>query len=498
MSKKLVYVRPEEVGVSGRAVARLIEGLDCETTEPHGLMMMRHGKIFAEGYWQPYAKGIVHGMQSLSKTYVGTAVGIALEQGILGLDDRIIDCFPEEADGISQPWLKELKIRHLLSMSTGMRSMSGFQGNWIVNFLKNPIVDEPGTKFFYNSVGSTLLGEIVRRKTGTELNDWLRINLYEKTGMDSDKIKWLCLPDGLEIGGSGLYTTLENNIRLGLLYLRHGEWNGEQIISREFCRLASTKQVDNAAEDGILRDGHAGYGYQMWMGLHHNTYCMCGALGQYTIVCPDEDIVIAFTGRTNEAVQAASETLMGKFWDFLDSGVDQAGPDMLKEQEDDLAKKMAGLSLPAAVCCPTGNRESFEGKWKIVEGELDLDMTTGGIMRQYFQTSAIKNLTVAFSEDELLLTYVNDRGSCVLCAGMDGVLRLNECVTPPFPCKKVVASAAFSEDGLIVHLRWLETCYSARIFLYRQEEHLIIEKKYEDADPAGSVTPYCARAVREE
>lgn len=57
-------------------------------------------------------------------------------------------------------------------------------------------------------------------------------------------------------------------------------------------------------------------------------------------------------------------------------------------------------------------------------------------MRQYFQTSAIKNLTVAFSEDELLLTYVNDRGSCVLCAGMDGVLRLNECVTPPFPCKK--------------------------------------------------------------
>ena len=106
----------------------------------------------------------------------------------------------------------------------------------------------------------------------------------------------------MEIGGSGLYTTLENNIRLGLLYLRHGEWNGEQIISREFCRLASTKQVDNAAEDGIPRDGHAGYGYQMWMGLHHNTYCMCGALGQYTIVCPDEDIVIAFTGRTNEAV----------------------------------------------------------------------------------------------------------------------------------------------------------------------------------------------------
>ena len=494
MNEKLVYVRPEEVGVSGRAVARLVDELDCKATEPHGLMMMRHGKIFAEGYWKPYAKGIVHGMQSLSKTYAGTAVGIAMERGILGLDDRIIDCFPEEAAGISLPWLEELRIRHLLSMSTGMRSMSGFQGNWIVNFLKNPILDKPGTRFFYNSVGSSLLGEIIRRKTGMGLNDWLRNNLYEKVGMDPDKVKWLCLPDGLEIGGSGLYTTLENNMRLGLLYLRQGEWNGEQIISREFCRLASTKQVDNADEDGILRDGHVGYGYQMWMGLHHNTYCMCGALGQYTIMCPEEDIVIAFSGRTNEVIQAASETLMGRFWAFLDSGVDRV--DQNTQQEHGLEKKLSGLSLPAPVCQPVGSRKNFEGKWKIVHGELDLDMTTGGIMRQCFRSSVVKNLAVAFSEDELILTYVNDRGSCVLRAGMDGALRLNECVTPPFPCKKVVASAAFSADGLTVHLRWLETCYSARLFLQRQAEYLMIEKIYEDADPAGSVTPYCARAVK--
>lgn len=494
MEDKLPSVRPEEVGISGRAIERLIEELDCGATEPHGLMMTRHGKIFAEGYWKPYAKGLVHGMQSLSKTYAGTAVGIAVEQGIIGLEERIVDLFSEEASGLSLPWLDELKVCHLLSMSTGMRTVSGFEGNWIVNFLKNPILDRPGSRFFYNSVGSTLLGEIVRRKTRMGLDDWLRLHLYEKIGMDPDRIKWLRLPDGLEIGGSGLYTTLENNTRLGLLYLRQGQWNGEQIIGKEFCRLASTKRVDNAGEDGKPRDGHVGYGYQMWMGLHRNTYCMCGALGQYTIMCPDEDIVISFSGRTDEAVQAASENLMGKFWRFLDTGVDRE--EKTEVPGEGLDKKLSRLSLPAAICQPKGCPEDFDGNWEIVNGELDLDMTTGGIMRPCFTISPIDRLTIGFGGDELFLTYENGRGSHGLRAGMDGRPRLNEIDTPPFPCKKVDAAAFFEGDSLILQLRWLETCYSARLMFAREKESLIVEKIYEDVDPAGAVMPHRARAVR--
>lgn len=494
MKNELPCVRPEEVGISSIAVEQLLEDLDRGATEPHGLMMARHGKIFAEGYWKPYAKGLVHGMQSLSKTYAGTAIGIAMEQGILNLEEKIVDLFPEETEGVSMPWLDELRICHLLSMSTGMRSMSGFEGNWIVNFFKNPIIDKPGSKFFYNSVGSTMLGEIIRRKTDMGLDAWLQKTLYGKIGMDADKIKWLRLPDGLEIGGSGLYTTLENNTRLGLLYLGQGAWDGEQIISQEFCRLASVRQIDNAEDDGKLRDGHMGYGYQMWMGLHRNTYCMCGALGQYTIMCPDEDIVISFSGRTNEAVQAASESLMGKFWNFLESGVDI---DMMPQKEGIwIEKQLSRLSLAAPLCQPHGCRGKYEGAWKIVQGALELDMTTGGIMRPCFSISPISTLGIRFEDDEFILTYLNDRGNNVLHAGMDGMFRLNECITPPFPCTKVMASAAFLEENLVLQLRWIETCYSARLVFCRRGEILVIEKIFEDVDPAGTVAPYRAEAVR--
>ena len=494
MGKMLPCARPEEVGVSSEAIIKLVRDLDCGETEPHGLMMVRHGYVFAEGYWKPYAKGLVHGMQSLSKSWTGTAIGIAIEQGALSLDDSIIDIFQDESVGLKLPYLEQLQIRHLLSMSTGMRKMSGFEGNWIVDFLKNPIIDKPGTNFFYNSVGSTLLGEIIRRKTGMGLNDYLAKYLYKKIGMDEERIKWLTLKDGLEIGGSGLYTTLDNNTRLGILYLNHGAWEGEQIINREFCCLASTKRIDNSIEGKKPGDGRVGYGYQMWMGLHRNTYCMCGALGQYTLICPDEDMVISFCGRTSDIKQASSEELMGKFWRFLDTGIGKISED---GRHEECKKILDCLSLPAVYWNPYGDRKEYEAAWKICDGELNLDMTTGGIMRPYFQTSPIEKFRISFKKDEMFFVFKNQRGWTSLCAGMDGNERLNEMETPPFPCKKVSASAAFVNEKLTIHLRWLETCYSAKLFFSRTKEGLYIEKEYEDADPAGGNISYRAWALWE-
>lgn len=189
MEKKLEYAAPGQVGISASAVRHLLDRLENSITEPHGIMMTRHGKVFAEGYWKPYARGLVHGMQSLTKTFAGTAIGIAVQQGLVTLDEKIADIFPEEASQADQEYLGELNVHHVLSMSTGMRKVSSFEGNWIVNFLRNPIVDRPGTAFFYNSVGSTLLGEIIRRKTGDDLDTFLRKNLYEKIGIDPEGMK---------------------------------------------------------------------------------------------------------------------------------------------------------------------------------------------------------------------------------------------------------------------------------------------------------------------
>ncbi len=496
MQNRLEYVKPETVGISSKAVSRLIDQLEHGITEPHGILMTRHGKVFAEGYWKPYTSGMVHGMQSLTKTYAGTAIGIAVELGFVSLNEKIVDIFPEEAKSADQKYLPELTVEHVLSMSTGMRTISSFEGNWIVNFLNNPIVDRPGTAFFYNSVGSTLLGEIVRRKTGENLDEFLVNHLYERIGIDPEKMKWVKLRDGLAIGGSGLYSTLYNNTKLGLLYMNHGQWNGEQIISREFCEKGSKKRVDNSAADGIPSDGHMGYGYQMWMGLHKDTYCMSGAWGQYTIMCPNEDIVISFSGRTNDAVQASSDTLLGKFWNFLDEGIDK-GTDQ-PEDTADLEKKLSDLSLPAEPYQPYGNKKFFTGTYQIVDGEFDLDLTTGGIMQKCFWTYPIDTFRLEFTEDTAVMKYHNILGDHILEAGLDGLPRLNHIVTPPFPCDKVYVSACFERESLVFSLRWIETCYSARIYLIPKEKGLIIRKEFDDVDPMGEGIHHQADAQKTE
>ena len=497
MEKRIMdRVQPRDVGVSAEAVKQLFESLDCEATEPHGLMMVRHGKVFAEGYWKPYAAGVVHGMQSLSKTYAGTAIGIAMQKKLLELDDPAILFFPELSELSVLPYVKMLSIRHILSMSTGMRKTSGFNGNWVYHFFCNPIIDRPGTRFFYNSVGSTLLGEIIRRVSGETLNEFLQKNLYEKIGMQSQGIKWLCLPDGMEIGGSGLYSSLDNNTLLGMLYLNHGSWNGEQIIHREFCHLASTSQIENWTTEGVVREGEAGYGFQLWMGLHRNTYCMCGAMGQYTIMCPDEDMVISFSGRTEDAVYATSETVLEKFWKFLETGLLKKNEEESKESGRKLEKYLARLSLPSPPCCPYGSKERFVGDWKIGAGEFDLDMTTGGIMHSCFAVHPISRFTIMFEDGIFHMCFINDSGKHILQAGLDGIPRLNKIITPPFPCSKVIASAAFDGDQLIIYLRWIETCYSARLILKRDGRYLKLEKIYDAIDPSGNLVPHCASAFR--
>lgn len=483
MLNKLEYVEPERVGVSSKAIEHLLDQLENDITEPHGLMMTRHGKVFAEGYWKPYTAGMVHGMQSLTKTFAGTAIGIAMELGIVNLEEKIMDIFPKEAMQTEQKYLSEMRVHHVLSMSTGMRSVPSFEGNWIVNFLNNPIVDRPGKKFFYNSVGSTLLGEIIRRKTGDSLDEFLKKHLYDQIGIDPKGMKWLKLKDGLEIGGSGLYSTLENNTRLGLLYLNQGQWNGRQIISREFCRKAVVKQIDNGNLDNEPSDGHMGYGYQMWMGLHKNTYCMCGAWGQYTIMCPDEDIVISFSGRTNDAIQASSNTLMSKFWNFLNTGVDQKMD--LEETNCCIRKRLSELSLPAVKYQPYGDIQRYSGEYQITMGEFDLDLTTGGIMQSCYQIYPIDKMRFKFINDVLLLEYHNELGDHLLTAGMDGLPRLNNLITPPFPCSKVYASAAFEEDRLELSVRWIETCYSARIVFWQEKGGMVIKKIFDEVDPMG-------------
>ena len=143
-------------------------------------MIMRHGKICAEGWWNPYAPGIRHGLQSHSKTYAATAIGIAYTEGIVKLDERIIDIFPEYAPEQPSENLKRLTVHDVLCMGCGMDEMPMATEHWIRDFLHTPVNHTPGTTYMYNSVGSSILSAIIVKKTGMSMHEYLKPRLYDK------------------------------------------------------------------------------------------------------------------------------------------------------------------------------------------------------------------------------------------------------------------------------------------------------------------------------
>ena len=337
VSKEFERVSPESVGISSRHIEELISRLECGHTEMHGIMIMRYGKVCTEGWWNPYSPGLRHGLQSLTKTYAATAVGIACTEGLLSLDTKIIDIFTEEAPNETEGNLDNLKVRDVLCMGCGMEEMPKATKNWIRDFLNIPVKHTPGTTFMYNSMGSSLLGAIVRELTGLGLQDYLKPRLFDKIGIDGDNLRWFYLPDGMEVGGGGLFATTEDNLRLMKLYMDGGVWEGERILSEDYVKKAISFQNASATEALVnppATDNFLGYGFQIWMCKPEGVYRADGAMGQFAICCPRQDMIIA----VNETAFGAEgiQMTLDYIWEFLD----KIDPDIMQLPED----KSAGWS----------------------------------------------------------------------------------------------------------------------------------------------------------
>ncbi|MDO4648391.1 MAG: serine hydrolase domain-containing protein [Eubacteriales bacterium] len=171
--KEYERVSPESLGIPSKSIQDMVDRLE-KVTEMHSIMIQRHGKICAEGWWAPYAPGIPHGLQSLTKTYASTAVGIAFTRGELSLDEKLVDLFPEYLLESVDENLRKLTIYHVLSMTNGMDECNLGGADWINKYFAAPVNHEPGTQFFYNTAGSGMLGVIIKRKTGRSLEQYLK------------------------------------------------------------------------------------------------------------------------------------------------------------------------------------------------------------------------------------------------------------------------------------------------------------------------------------
>ena len=298
MRKEFVRTTPEAVGIPSAAVEKLLDALEGSGhTQMRAMILMRRGKICAEGYWAPFGPGSVHADHSLTKTYTATAVGICEREGLLSLNQPVIGFFPDKVPAQPGDWLKKLTIRDLLMMGGGFPpEQSGYPVDWIERHLGAEIQHEPGTFWRYDSHGSTLLAAIVEKVTGMSMTQWLALKLFPVIGIDEQHILCRKTADGICNGGGGLFTTAEDNLRLMKLYLDGGVWDGVRILNEQFVRQATTRQLDNEqafSRSTWIYDNRVGYGYQMWMCRPEGSYRADGAFGQFCIVVPSEDLIIS-------------------------------------------------------------------------------------------------------------------------------------------------------------------------------------------------------------
>ncbi|HEV2929908.1 MAG TPA: serine hydrolase domain-containing protein [Propionibacteriaceae bacterium] len=350
MSEGLPRSTPADQQVDPAAVLAFVDAVDADPAiELHSLMVVRHGHVVAEGWWAPHTPERTRLLYSLSKSFTSTALGLALEEGRFGLDDPVVSHFPEFDAEITDPRSRSVTLRHLASMASGhdrdmlQEALAHDPQEPVRGFLLVAPEEEPGSVFAYSQPCTYTLAAIIQRATGMRLSEYLRPRLFDPLGIS--EVGWLTWPPGREQGFSGLFARTEDVAKLGQLYLQGGRWGEDQLLPEHYVEQATSRQVDTPNQDNV--DWRQGYGFQFWMARHG--YRGDGAFGQFCVVLPAHDAVVAITGGT-EAMQAVLDNL----WQHLLPGLDAGRTDDAAQRE--LDQRLDGLSLPALMAEPSPPR----------------------------------------------------------------------------------------------------------------------------------------------
>ena len=375
---------PEEQGVPSKALIALFDSLHAlPLTDMHAVVVMRHGKVIGEMYPKPYAPEYRHTMYSCSKTFVGIAVGLAIEDNRLRLDDRVAAIFPELLpDSVSKD-LADMTVRHLLTMASGVKpdwNMRSRGKEWIRTFLSKPVKD-PGTQYAYDSMVSYMLAAVVQKVTGKKLTEYLQERVF--TPMNVTEWAWEESPEGVNTGGWGVHIQPESLAKFGQLILNEGRWEGKQLVSAEWIREMCKKHRETGREV---------YGYHIWhCGGHDGAVRADGALGQYVISVLDKDMVVVMT----EATLGNGRDQRRLIWDVLLPHIQDEPLPANKKDYQALLKKQEGYKLAEV----KGKASSaFASNWE--NKTIELGKNTFGW----------KSLKLNFGKKQVTLTVTETNG----------------------------------------------------------------------------------------
>ena len=468
LSNALPRCTPEEAGVSSRQIIDCIKALNHDLTTMHGFIAARHGKVFAECWWAPYSSDLIHCNHSLGKSYTATAIGIALEEGRLSLDEKMVDVFAGE---IAQ-WKKtipekmqRITIRHVLTMTNGMAAHPSMSGDWIENYFRTPMAYEPGTHFTYNSSGSCMLGAIILKRTGQNMKEYLTDRLFRKIGIDPNQFVWLKFPNKID-AEPGTFSRTEENLRLAMLYANGGCWNGEQILDPKFVHDALSVQIMNhdAPEQ---KDGRCGYGYQLWACSIPGVFRFDGGQGQYGIIWPEKGMVIAI--HEGALSPLGPQKTLDTVYDQLLKHVQNKVLDPAPEDHSALLQVLSsGKLMPDEPNTVNLNR-TFSGSYRISSGDFDpwISVAPPGnddlfkVFRNSMKDVKISTFELGVSDEALTVTF--DSGAKFI-ASWDGSLT-RRFIDSPFPALGAYAATArfIQEDILDIKIHWLNGWFETLI-----------------------------------
>lgn len=297
------------------AMSLYLQKISEAKQDVHSILIVQHGKVLDARWMSEGKENEPHILNSVSKTFTSTAVGLAVAEGKLKVTDKVISFFPDKLPARPSENLKAMTVHDLLTMTCGHdtdptgKIRNSKDNDWIRDFLAYPVEHKPGTYFCYNSLGTYMLSAIVQKVTGEKVVDYLYPRLFKPLGID--KPNWLESPAGINCGGWGLYLKTEDMAKMGQLLLKQGKWNGKRLLSKKWIRTASSALVpsrpagstpQSVAAMGLTQENNEwlnGYGYQLWRSRHHS-YRADGANGQYILVLPDLDAVIAVTAHVGD------------------------------------------------------------------------------------------------------------------------------------------------------------------------------------------------------
>ena len=455
---------PEAEGVSSAGVLSLVAALDDAAGEIHSVMLVRHGKVIAEGWWSPYAAEDIHVLYSVSKSFNATAVGLAVQEGLIDPDALLLSYFPDIAPAAPAAEMQNMRVRDLLTMSTGHESDSidalraRADGQWARAFLETAVPRPPGTFFLYNSGAAYMLSALVQKVSGMTVQEYLQPTLFAPLGIVGSL--WGQSAEGVNLGDGGLSLRTEDLAKFGQLYLQGGSWGGAQVLTPEWVAAATSSQISSGNRDN---NWGYGYGYQFWQS--QVGYRADGSLGQFTFVLPEQDIVLAITSGTMD-----TNGVMNLVWQNLLPAVQAASLPDDPAGLASLTQRLASLALPVPAGAMTSARVSDVSGARYVAAQ---------------NNQGIQAVVLDFDGERPVLTVEDADGAHAINVGLGEWVRgrtgfkkrINELFDTPE--QGIAAIGAWSaEDTFTAKICFNETPYTLNASFKFQADQVLVDMGY--------------------